>query len=159
MRLYRLCRTKYARDLSGAGAEKTGGRWNKRGTPVIYASSSRALCVAEMAVHLPLGILPADYTMITYEIPESVPVGMPDERKLPGNWNSIPHGEETQDLGEQFVAEMKFALLKVPSASVEGEFNYLINPRHPKAKFVRIAELKPFTFDSRLFVRGFAESD
>ncbi len=153
MRLYRLCRTKYARDMSGAGAEKTGGRWNKRGTPVIYASSSRALCVAEMAVHLPLGILPADYTMITYEVPDSVSVGEADVRKLPKNWYSIPHGEETQQLGEQFVAEMKLAVLKVPSATVEGEFNFLINPRHPKAKSVSIAEVKPFAFDSRLFVR------
>lgn len=153
MRLYRLCRTKYARDMSGAGAEKTGGRWNKRGTPIIYTSSSRALCVAEMAVHLPLGILPADYSMIIYEVPDSVSVGEADERKLPKNWNSIPHGEETQQLGEQFVAEMKFTVLKVPSATVEGEFNFLINPRHPKAKSIRIAEVKSFAFDSRLFVR------
>lgn len=153
MRLYRLCRTKYALDMSGAGAEKTGGRWNKRGTPVIYTSSSRALCVAEMAVHLPLGILPSDYAMITYEIPDSIPFGGVDERKLPDFWNSIPHGEETQDLGEQFVAAMKFAVLKVPSATVEGDFNYLINPRHPKATSVNIAEVRPFSFDSRLFVR------
>jgi RES domain-containing protein len=153
MKIFRLCRTKYARDLSGAGAEKTGGRWNKRGTPIIYASSSRALCLAEMAVHLPLGILPSDYTIITYEVPDSLMVGEADARKLPRSWNSIPHGEETQLIGEQFVAEMKFALLKVPSAIVAGEFNFLINTRHPKAKVVSIAELKPFSFDSLLFVR------
>lgn len=139
--------------MSGAGAEKTGGRWNRRGTPIIYTSSSRALCVAEMAVHLPLGILPADYSMITYEVPDSIPIGEVDERKLPKFWNTIPHGEETQGLGEQFAAALKFTVLKVPSVTVEGEFNYFINPRHPKAPSVSIAEMKPFSFDSRLFVR------
>jgi len=32
-----------ADDLSGKGAERTGGRWNRKGTAVIYASVSASL--------------------------------------------------------------------------------------------------------------------
>ena len=153
MRVFRICKAKYAHDLSGAGAEQTGGRWNKRGTPMLYTSGSRALCVAEIAVHLPLGIVPDNFTMLSIEIPDNLPIGETDESKLPKDWNSIPHGEDTQEVGEAFCKKMKYAVLKVPSAVVEGEFNFLINPRHHEAKKIRVAEAKPFSFDPLLFTR------
>jgi RES domain-containing protein len=153
MRVYRICKAQYAHDLSGTGAERTGGRWNKRGTPMVYTSGSRALCVAEIAVHLPLGIIPKDFMVLTIEIPDSLPIGEIFESKLPKDWNSIPHGEETQETGEDFCRKLKYAVLKVPSAVVEGEFNFLINPRHPDAAKIRVKEVKPFSFDPRLFSR------
>jgi len=44
-----------AHDLSGKGAEQTGGRWNRKGTPLIYTSVSRALACLETVVHLSSG--------------------------------------------------------------------------------------------------------
>src|SRR5713101_8129256 len=44
-----------AHDLSGKGAEKTGGRWNRKGTAMVYASASRALACLETIVHLGSG--------------------------------------------------------------------------------------------------------
>ena len=70
MIVYRLTKAKYSHDRSGKGAEKTGGRWNSKGIPVVYTSESRALCTSEIAVHTPLGILPHDYMLITIEIPD-----------------------------------------------------------------------------------------
>jgi RES domain-containing protein len=39
----------------------------------------------------------------------------------------------------------------VPSAIVEEEFNYLINPEHINFADIKIISAKPFIFDERLF--------
>ncbi|HVS77374.1 MAG TPA: RES family NAD+ phosphorylase, partial [Steroidobacteraceae bacterium] len=39
-------------DLLGKGAERTGGRWNRKGTPMLYCSSTIALACLETLVHL-----------------------------------------------------------------------------------------------------------
>ena len=54
MKVFRLCKAKFANDLSGLGAEKSGGRWNSKGVAMVYSSESRALCTTEIAVHTPL---------------------------------------------------------------------------------------------------------
>ena len=71
MIVFRLSKSRFSKDLSGRGAELAGGRWNSKGLPMLYTSSSRALCTAEIAVHSPLGIVPMDYEIIEIEIPDS----------------------------------------------------------------------------------------
>ena len=41
-----------ADDTTGAGAKKTGGRWNRKGIALIYTAESRALACLETLVHL-----------------------------------------------------------------------------------------------------------
>jgi RES domain-containing protein len=152
MIVYRLSKSKYSADLSGKGAEKAGGRWNSKGVAMIYTSASRALCTAEVAVHVPLGIVPADYELVTIDIPDDsvTEAGIKD---LPADWRSFPHSDSTQKLGDRFVREGKFLVLKVPSVVVQGEFNFLINPGHEAAAKVRIVKTEPFLFDKRLFIK------
>ena len=69
MIVYRLAKSKFAKDLSGRGAEIAGGRWNSKGVRMVYASASRALCTTEIAVHTPLGNVPTDYQIISIIIP------------------------------------------------------------------------------------------
>ncbi len=153
MIVYRLSKKIYAHDLSGKGAEKAGGRWNSKGIAVVYTSSSRALCVTEIAVHTPLGILPLDYYLVTIEIPDSVNIYELSARNLPKDWKLIPHSGSTQKLGDLFIKESKFLVMKVPSAVVQGDFNYLINPRHEDFSGIRILQTEKFTFDDRLFLK------
>ncbi len=153
MIIYRISRSVYARDLSGKGAEKAGGRWNSKGVAVVYTSSSRALCVTEIAVHTPLGILPLDYYLVTIEIPDSVDIYDLTTVKLPKDWKSIPHSGSTQKLGDQFIRENKYLVMKVPSAVVQGDFNYLINPFHKDFSRVKIISTERFSFDNRLFLK------
>jgi RES domain-containing protein len=153
MIVYRLSRSVYSRDLSGKGAEKAGGRWNSKGVAVVYTSSSRALCVAEIAVHTPLGILPVDYHLVTIEIPDAVNIYKVSAASLPKDWRSIPHSGSTQKIGDAFIRENKFAIMKIPSAVVQGDFNYLINPAHKDFSLVKIASTEHFTFDDRLFLK------
>jgi RES domain-containing protein len=150
MRVYRLSKEKYARDLSGKGAERIGGRWNSKGVPMLYTANSRALCVAEIAVHVPLGILPIDYCLVSLEIPDDS-IGELSEKLLPDDWKSFPHVESTQQLGNKHIAEQGTLALKVPSAVVQGECNYLLNPLHARFAEVKLVGVEPFEFDGRLF--------
>ena len=139
--------------MSGKGAEKTGGRWNSKGVAMVYTSESRALCTAEIAVHIPLGIMPRDFELISIEIPDSIEIFELSVNDLPKDWNSIPHSGKTQELGDKFIRENKHAVMKVPSAVVQGDFNYLINSNHEDAKNVKIIKLESFVFDQRMFLR------
>lgn len=153
MIVFRLSKSQFAEDLSGKGAEKSGGRWNSKGTALVYTSASRALCTTEIAVHTPLGNLPLDFKIISIEIPESVTIQELGENNIPPDWSSIPHSHSTQLIGDRFVAEAKFPVLKVPSVVVKGEFNYLINPAHSESRRITIIATEPFNFDERLFIR------
>ena len=150
MIVYRLSKEIYANDLSGKGAEIAGARWNSKGRPALYTGQSIALCVAEIAVHIPLGILPKDYRLVHIEIPD---VEFFEPKRLPKDWNIFPHPNSAQKIGDKFLKENKFLLMKIPSAAVQGEFNYIINPLHINFSEVRIKKIEKFTFDDRLFIR------
>jgi RES domain-containing protein len=151
MRVFRLIRKKYEIELSGKGAALSGNRWNSKGTELIYCADSRALAMAEVAVHLSLSILPKDYMMVEIHIPSYVSVASISKEDLPANWSSFPHLLDTQQIGDAFVAERKNCVLKVPSAVVPGDFNFLINPHHPDFSAIRIIGQEDFPFDPRLF--------
>ncbi len=152
MIIFRLSLSKYAKDLSGSGAELHGGRWNSKGTAMIYCCESRALCTTEIAVHMPLGQLPGDYKLIGIEIPNESVLAL-YEAALPDDWHAVPHSFSTQLLGDEFVSKSENMVLKVPSVVVPGEFNYLINPKHINFQEVKIVSETDFNFDKRLFHR------
>lgn len=150
MIVFRLSRKKYKDDISGKGAELAGGRWNSTGVALLYTSGNRALCTAEIAVHTPLGITPKDYFLLTLKIPKTKAEEI-HRKDLPKNWATFPHQKFTKKIGNNFVNENKNLILKVPSAVIQGEHNYLINPYHPSFKKVKIIDSEPFKFDMRLF--------
>jgi RES domain-containing protein len=151
MIVFRLAKARFSHGLSGKGAEKTGGRWNSKGVPMVYTSDSRALCTTEIAVHIPLGLLPTDYKIISIEIPDSLKVLTLTKNKLPHDWNSIPHSGSTQQIGDDFIRQNKSVVLKVPSAVVAGDFNFLLNPGHRDFSKIKVLSVEDFGFDSRLF--------
>ena len=151
MFVYRLSREEYKNELSGYGASLNGQRWNSKGTEVVYTAQNRALANSEVAVHISLGILPKDYHMVEIEIPSSVKIYEIQKSDLPSGWNSIPSQPVSQIVGDKFVKESKFAVLKVPSAVVKGEFNFILNPKHKDFKNIKITNTEPFPFDPRYF--------
>lgn len=154
MIVYRFSKGKYSRDLSGKGAETHGGRWNSKGIPILYTSQSRALAFAEISMHISLGIVPKDYFLIAIEFPDTVDILKLAEADLPADWRSNPHSDSTQKIGDEFATQLKQLILRVPSAVVPGDFNYLINPSHQMMSKVTIADVEPFEFDSRFAARG-----
>lgn len=151
MQVFRLSRKKYASELSGIGASKFGNRWNSKGTEIIYCADSRALAMAEVSVHLSLVTLPKDFVMLEIDIPKSIAINILKVENLPENWNDFPHSDGTQKIGDDFIRSNKFCILKVPSAVVKGDFNYLINPHHKEFKKIKIRDFYEFPFDRRLF--------
>jgi RES domain-containing protein len=138
------------RDLSGTGARLFGGRWNHRGTAVVYTSETRALATVEFLVHLSLSNAPKDLMIATIEIPDNiVPEDVPRASLLRG-WRDYPPPREVPDLGTRWAKSKRSLLLRVPSAVVEQEYNILINPLHSEMPRVVLREVEAVEFDKRL---------
>lgn len=69
---------------------------------------------------------------------------------LPEDWRLLPAPRSTRELGSRWVAESRSVALRVPSIVVDGEFNYMVHPRHPDFARLKIGEPKRFSFDPRL---------
>jgi len=151
MEAFRLTREKFAHSLSGKGAAIKGARWNSVGVELIYTASNRSLAMAEVAVHFTLATLPADYVMVSLEIPDDIPYLQIEPGDLPTNWKEFPHPSSTQIFGDTFVFENIFCILKIPSVVTQGDYNLLINPKHPDFAKIRIMRIEKFPFDKRIF--------
>ena len=149
MKVFRLAKPQYSGDLSGRGAELYGGRWNSKGTPLLYTSETRALCLTEMLVHLPPDAVP-DLHLVSIEIPDGASFQEINPAILSATWQDLPYQSVLQNIGNVFVAEKRHLVLRVPSAVVPDEFNYLLNPLHPDFRGVLIAAVEVFVFDRRL---------
>ena len=115
---------------------------------MVYLASSRSLATLEALVHLPTAIIPDNFCLVTIDAPEDVFIA--DTQLFPPNWNAYPEPEILKHTGDFFLKENKHLLMQVPSAIVNEEFNYLLNPQHPKAAKVKMISTEPFTFDERL---------
>ncbi|MEO7673020.1 MAG: RES family NAD+ phosphorylase [Pyrinomonadaceae bacterium] len=151
METFRISREKYATTLSGSGAAIRGARWNSAGVEIIYTSANRSLAMAEVAVHLNLSTLQNDYVMLTIYLPDDIEIQKLSDKALPSDWNSFPHDPATRKIGDRFIADGKYCILRVPSAVTKGDHNFLINPHHAEFDRIRITSLDKFPFDERIF--------
>jgi RES domain-containing protein len=140
-----------ADDISGAGAEATGGRWNEIGVGLLYAASSRALACLETIVHLGTGGLPLNRYLVEIEVPGDLIVSAEavDPARLVG-WDAEPAGRTSIAYGTEWAKSGRSVLLFVPSAIVAEETNVLINPRHPEARRVSARKVRKWLFDGRI---------
>ncbi|MGA9272457.1 MAG: RES family NAD+ phosphorylase [Candidatus Cybelea sp.] len=137
--------------FSGEGAAIAGGRWNRRGTRVAYASQTRSLAILEILATIDRVDAPSDYVFVSATLEEGEIERL---TTLPATWRAPARSDSSIDIGETFLTELKHLALAVPSAIVPQEYNYLINPRHPAFESLRVAEnLEPFSFDARIFTK------
>lgn len=140
-------------DMTGKGAEMSGGRWNRRGVPVIYTASSVALAALETIVHTDTGAWPLNRYVMEMAIPDGIWAAAEDVEKLgalPAVWDAQPAPKETLDFGDAWIASRRSLLLIVPSVIVPQEANILINPNHPDAGEIRIVKTTKFVYDGRI---------
>jgi RES domain-containing protein len=151
-RIAMASRTLPATDLGGRGAERSGGRWNNPGRPVVYASSSIALACLETVVHFNAGGLPLNRELVHIEVPDDVWAArlVRTAAELPRGWDEMPAGPVSAEVGNAWLDGLHSALLVVPSAIVPEEFNVLLNPRHAWAARLTAAVLRRWSYDGRL---------
>jgi RES domain-containing protein len=135
--------------FSGEGARLYGGRWNSRGTAVIYTAQSQSLAVLEMLVHLDSPDLLKHFVLFEVTIPGSL-VEVLDPSRLPRNWKANPVPDETQSIGDDWVRSRRSAVLRVPSTLVPAECNFLLNPAHAEFRKLHMGKAIPFALDVRL---------
>lgn len=146
---WRIVKLKHAATaFSGDGAARTAGRWNSRGIPVIYTSSTKSLAALETLVHLNPPIF-FKYVAFRIEFDDALLEVIPP-RSLPPDWSTSPPPPSTKAIGDHWSRERRSAVLAVPSVIVPGERNFLLNPAHPDFKKTSIGKPEPFAFDPRL---------
>lgn len=150
MRVFRISKSKFIRDLSGTGARLYGGRWNEKGVPVIYTAENRSLATVEYLVHTSFAIQPRGLSIATLEMPDTVSLTTVLLGDLPDYWRSYPAPPELSEIGANWTRSNVTSLLCVPSAVVPEEYNVLINPLHPEMKYVKILAVDNYEFDQRL---------
>ena len=154
MRVWRLCKAEHAATaFAGEGAVLYAGRWHHRGTPVVYCSESRALGALEQLVQLHRSRLPPHFVCFGVQIPDDLAVAELRLRDLPVVWRRYPGPPELRDLGTRWAESADTVVLRVPSAVVPEEHNFLLNPRHPDFGRIAIGAPEPFEFDERLIGR------
>ncbi|MGB0064579.1 MAG: RES family NAD+ phosphorylase [Terracidiphilus sp.] len=155
MQVWRICRALFAAEaFSGEGARRFGGRWNSRGMPMVYASSSLALAAIELFVHLDPNQQPDDLVYVSAALPAGEPLRSVAEKDLPASWWLMENSaglEATRALGDAWVKAGESLAMEVPSAALRPERNVLINPAHEAVKEIVVADPVPFVFDARMF--------
>lgn len=152
MLLYRLANPLYSANpadwASGVGGLYGAARWHPRGYPIVYLAPTKANAVVEMAVQD--GQL-AIYDVLVFDIPDAVSRRDIEAGALSAGWRARTEYPQCQAIGKQWLTEVsETALLRVPSAPILGDFNFLLNPRHPDAQLIKVAKDGQLPMDARL---------
>jgi RES domain-containing protein len=142
-----------AHDLSGKGAQITGGRWNRRGLPVVYTAGTASLAALETIVHFAAAALPLNRFLVRIDLPDDLWSARLSATalSLDVGWNAVPPGKVSLDFGDAWLKGSTSPLvLEVPSAVVAEESNVLLNSRHPAMARVKATKLRLWQYDGRL---------
>lgn len=152
MKVYRIAKRQYIKNLSGVGAKKYGGRWNRKGSSVLYTSENVSLAALEMLVHVELQNLPKNLQILVLKISDEVSIRHIDIKDLPKNWRDYPAPGKLAEIGTAWLEKKESLILKVPSVVIAQERNVLINPNHPEFENVKIDKISDFEFDDRFSI-------
>ena len=146
---WRICAPRYAETaFSGEGARIYGGRWNSKGRAVVYASESISLAVLEQLVHVEDPSVLDAFVVVSATLEESSIEIL--SSSLPDDWRAYPAPPPLKEIGDAWLSEGRSLALKVPSVTVRGQHNYLINPLHPDFAGIEVSEPEPLDLDPRI---------
>lgn len=153
IRAWRIVKKQHVgRAFDGEGAGRMGGRWNSPGVAMVYTSATISLALLETLVHADQEDLAAGrFVAIPVDIPATVRVRRIDRSMLPKDWRKWdPSPQELRKIGDEWIREGRQAVLVVPSAVIQQERNYLINPVHEDGKRLIIGPPEPISIDGRI---------
>lgn len=127
-------------------------RWNSSGVRVIYTSASRSLACLENVVHRGSTDLRSPFVLMTITIPDDLPIKEVSIEQLQEDWNRS--GEAAyllcRPFGDGWYKRADSAVLKVPSAIIPEESNYLLNQDHLDFTKISIKPAESFIFNGRI---------
>ena len=153
IRAFRIVKTRRADTaFDGEGARRAGGRWNSRGTRVVYLAKTISLAALEILVHLDDAGLRASYSFIPISFPASCVLtpGKNGVTPLPADWAQTPAPLDCARMGDEWAASNQSLILRVPSVIVPWESNFLLNPAHSDWSKAKFGDVQSFDFDPRL---------
>lgn len=141
-----------ANDLAGGGAKAVGGRWNRKGTAAVYASTTIALATLETLAHLGGNISIRNAFLVSIHVPAAVWAQRRtvSVASLPPAWLAEPLGAASIEFGDTWLRTQAQLLLLVPSIIVPEEYNVVINPAHPAASQLTSRVARQHVYDPRL---------
>ncbi|MGM5471414.1 RES family NAD+ phosphorylase [Flavobacteriaceae bacterium LMO-SS05] len=150
MIVYRVTNVKYKDlTLSGIGAEKVGGRWNKIGTQAVYCSENMSLALLEYYVHSEnIAYLPKQILIAKIQFPDEFVIEELNE--LPERWNQYPYSSKTTEIFTDLSKDRNVFALRVPSTIVGLESNIILNPLYKEFEKVEVIEYIELLIDERL---------
>ncbi len=150
MTLYRIARSEYINDLSGTGAKLYGGRWNEKGSPLLYTSEQTSLGILEILVHFDGLTVPHDLKLLFLELPESEIEDFSIEKFK--NIQTMKDAEfQFKIAGQKWIKSQSSLAFRVPSIITEYEYNVMINPLHPNITQLKKVKVVDLQLDDRLF--------
>lgn len=147
MIVYRITKATYADRLMASGGAA---RWNERGQFVIYTAATRALACLENVVHRSGEGLLNVFRVMVIDVPDELAVETVAIDGLPPDWFDFHQYSTCQRIGGDWLRGGQSAVLRVPSAIISHEWNYLLNPAHPAFIRIRLVRTEPFVFDPRI---------
>lgn len=148
MKVYRITGKRHAKDIGGTGSALHGGRWNKKGSPVLYTGESKEIALLETIAHTPPAIIPS-LDLLTFDLPDDSIITI-KIKDLPDNWTHYPAPSILAEIAENWINSNKSIALSVPSCIIHSSRNYILNCRHPEYSKVKLISHTGFHFDSRL---------
>ena len=149
MDVFRISKESYASTLRSSGSAN---RWNTKGQQVLYTGSSRSLSSLELVVHRG-SIQPTNmYKVMVISIADDdYLIKQVQVRDLPATWRTLAGYSALQTIGSTWYNSQETLVLKVPSAIIVYEYNYIINTEHPDFnRNVQLVRTEDYFWDSRL---------
>lgn len=149
MEVFRICKEEFSGMIKASG---TAGRWNVQGQNVIYAGSSRSLSTLELVVRRASIIPNLNFKVMVISVPDDDSIStMIHRNELPHHWRTLAAYSSLQKIGANWYTTQKTLILKVPSAVIPFEYNYVLNTEHPDfTKSVKLVRVEDFFWDKRL---------
>lgn len=151
MKVFRIAREEYIKDLTGTGAKLYGGRWNPKGIAILYTAENKSLSALEVLVHFNRNIFPNELRILTLEIPNEEIIDF-DKKRFDNILASEDSNYKFKLEGRKWIESKKSLGLKVPSVLIPGEFNILINSSHESSSLLEIIDIENFKFDERFLL-------
>ena len=147
MEVFRITLKKWSDTLQPSGYAA---RWNSNGNFMLYTSSSRALSTLENIVHRSGEGLNKSFKCMVIRVPDEITLLDIKLDDLREDWYKYKNYKYSQTLGDKWIKEGKSAIMRIPSAIIKKESNYLLNPRHPDFSKIKIISIEDFDFDPRI---------